>query len=225
MKSYLLERIGHSEYPDLFEECREVVRDSGLVVYPTDTLYGLGASASSAEGLTRIFETKGRPLSMPVSIAVHDVKLAGELTIMDDDALLGFLGVLFPSRTTVLLPGKEGVLPLLLGADGFLGIRVPDNAFTRDLLRATGPLTSTSANVHGEPGDLSGDELADIKDFMGRVRIFIRSSELDRKLEENPNNPGSTVMRIVGRRIEVLREGEMDLSELMSMAHEHGFRL
>lgn len=143
------------------------VRDGGLVVYPTETVYGLGADALDAHAVEGVFAAKGRDRDEPVSMAVPDVETAREYT-RPTERELAFMRAFLPGPATVVVERREAVPDVLVAGRDRVGIRVPDHELALDLLAETGPLTATSANVSGNPsartvGDLDAiSERADV---------------------------------------------------------------
>ena len=136
------------------------VADGNLVVYPTETVYGLGADALDADAVERIFEAKHRPRDKPVSMAVDSVAAVSRYT-HPTGREQAFLEAFLPGPVTVLLR-RDGAVPNVLTAGrDRVGVRVPDSELALDLLAAVDtPLTATSANVSGEP---SARRIADIQ--------------------------------------------------------------
>jgi L-threonylcarbamoyladenylate synthase len=127
------------------------VADGELVVYPTETVYGLGADALDAAAVERVFEAKRRDRDKPVSMAVAGVD---DITVYTDvtDRERAFAERFLPGPVTVLLERGERVPDVLTAGRERVGVRVPDHDLARELLRAAdAPLTATSANVSGEP--------------------------------------------------------------------------
>jgi L-threonylcarbamoyladenylate synthase len=124
-----------------------------LVLYPTDTLYGLGASATNPDAVADLLEAKDRPSGMPISIAVSSLEEV-ELLVAWSEAARAIARRLLPGPVTLLAPSsaaaRRALAPALVGPDGSLGIRVPDHPVARELARTAGPITATSANRHGE---------------------------------------------------------------------------
>ena len=140
------------------DDAAAAVRDGELVVYPTETVYGLGADARSVEAVERVFEAKGRPRDRPLSLAVAAVEDAGDYVELDD-ATAACLHRFLPGPVTVVGPRTAAVLDELTGGRDRVGIRVPDHPVATALLERAAPLTATSANVSGtggvcEPGEL-----------------------------------------------------------------------
>jgi tRNA threonylcarbamoyl adenosine modification protein (Sua5/YciO/YrdC/YwlC family) len=140
---------------DPFDRAIDHLRHGGLVVYPTDTLYGLGADARNEEAVHRLIAAKGRAGTQPISVAVssfEEVERLGELS----RPARAFLRSNLPGPFTVLLPaardiGRLGLAPPIQATGTTVGIRLPDHPLARALARAIGPITATSANRHGEP--------------------------------------------------------------------------
>ena len=123
--------------------------DAGdLVVYPTETVYGLGADALDADAVERVFELKGRDRSNPLSLGVASVDAALRYTRPTESAI-AFARAFLPGPVTVIVERGESVPDALTAGSDRVGVRVPDHDLARTLLRETGPLTATSANVSG----------------------------------------------------------------------------
>lgn len=126
------------------------VAEGELVVYPTETVYGLGADALDADAVGRVFEAKGRSHEKPISLAVPTVEAAFEHTDPTEREQR-FMDEFLPGPVTVLVEAGEEVPEDLTAGRSRVGVRVPAQPVARKLLEETGPLTSTSANVSGQP--------------------------------------------------------------------------
>ena len=124
------------------------VENGDLVVYPTETVYGLGADALSASAVERVFETKGRDRDNPLSLGVASVDTALTHTRPTSRAV-AFMYAFLPGPVTVVVERGGSVPDALTGGRDRVGIRVPDHPIALALLAETGPLTATSANVSG----------------------------------------------------------------------------
>ena len=126
------------------------IRDGEVVVYPTETVYGLAADALSPAAVERVFAVKGRDHDKPISLAAPDVEAATEYTsptAREEEFMRAFL----PGPVTVLVEARERVPDVLTAGEDRVGVRVPDHPTALALLREVAPLTATSANVSGEP--------------------------------------------------------------------------
>ena len=147
--------------PDRSDELRAAAAavDRGeLVVYPTETVYGLGADALDADAVERVFDLKGRDRSNPLSLGVASVDDALRYT-RPTELAVAFARAFLPGPVTVVVERDDRVPDALTAGRDRVGIRVPDHDLARALLDETGPLTATSANVSGagsvtDPADL-----------------------------------------------------------------------
>ena len=132
------------------EECADILVGGGVVAVPTDTVYGLAASLRQPEALANIFRLKDRPRDVSLPIMVADIGTITGLGIALDERALAVADAFWPGALTIVVPVPSD-LAALVGANGTLGFRIPNREDLRSLLRLTGPLAVTSANLHGEP--------------------------------------------------------------------------
>jgi L-threonylcarbamoyladenylate synthase len=140
--------------PDPVGTAVAALRRGALVVYPTDTLVGLGASALNAGAVDRLLAAKGRPSGMPISVAVASFEEV-EPWVEWGPAARAVARRLLPGPVTLLVGAsrraRREIAAPILGPNGTIGIRVPAHPVARELARRAGPITSTSANLHGAP--------------------------------------------------------------------------
>ena len=146
--------------PERVERAAESARSGELVVYPTETVYGLGADALSEPAVERVFEAKGRPRDDPVSFGVASVERATEYT-HPTDREVAFMRAFLPGPVTVVVEAGGAIPEALTGGRERVGIRIPDHPVALDLLREAGPLTATSANRSGTGSARTVDEIDD----------------------------------------------------------------
>ena len=171
-----------------------------LVVYPTDTLWGLGARATDRKAVARLFEAKGRPTDAPVSVLLSSLEEVEPLSELHE-AQRAFLRRHLPGPFTAVLPpspwARKRLSPLVLGPKGQIAVRIPDHPLARELARRVGPLTATSANLHGQPTEL---ELDRVKAALGpSVAVYLDG-------EPAPHGSASRVVDLTGPVPVVLRE-------------------
>lgn len=143
---------------DKLEEAARIIRQDGLVVYPTDTIYGLGADAFSDEAIRKVFEAKRRPYSQPISVAVADIEMIFGIARVDADALR-FIEEFLPGPVTVVIPARSSIPSSLTGGTGMIGIRIPNHPVALRLVSLVdSPITATSANIHGARDPVTPDE-------------------------------------------------------------------
>ena len=124
-----------------------VLKSGGLVIYPTETLYGIGADATNPEAVKMLTEYKNRPFGKPYSIAVTGLEMAEKYIELNTTAKNLYKEFL-PGPLTVISKGKHKVAPGVESEDGTLGIRIPNYKLVTDIVKAFGkPITATSANA------------------------------------------------------------------------------
>ncbi|GAB3678021.1 L-threonylcarbamoyladenylate synthase [Halopiger thermotolerans] len=146
---------------ETLERAAEAIRGGGLVVYPTETVYGLAADALDPDAVERVFEVKGRDRSKPVSLAVPTFETAIEAGYIEaTERERAFAAEFLPGPVTVLCERREVVPDVLTAGGEQVGIRVPDCEPAMALLAAAErPITSTSANVSGDPSARTVEEI------------------------------------------------------------------
>ena len=143
-----------SDRTDELRAAAAAVDRGELVVYPTETVYGLGADALDAAAVERVFDLKGRDRSNPLSLGVASVDDALRYTRPTERAV-AFARAFLPGPVTVVVERGDRVPDALTAGRDRVGIRVPDHDLARALMAETGPLTATSANVSGT-GSVTG---------------------------------------------------------------------
>ncbi len=179
--------------------------DAGrLIVYPTDTLYGLGCDPFDERAVERAYELKRRPAMQPIALALaspDQVPLYGHMTPLASRVCARHL----PGPVTVLLRATTAAPPALVSSEGLVGIRVPDHAVAQAIARAFGPITTTSANLHGGPSPATCDEA---RDQLGdAVELYV---------DCGPTRHGreSTIVDLSGASAKVIREGALRRDEI-----------
>lgn len=132
------------------EEAIDVIRSGGVVVFPTDTVYGFLCDASNKTAVEKIFKIKGRDFQKPISVFVKDVKMAKEFAFINEKQE-GFLKKVWPGNVTVVLKSKNKLHNLVLGENETIGLRMPNYKVLNELLNELNiPLAQTSVNLAGE---------------------------------------------------------------------------
>jgi L-threonylcarbamoyladenylate synthase len=160
---------------EIIAKAAKIINAGGLVSFPTETVYGLGANAFSQEACLKIYEAKGRPSNNPLIVHVAEVEQAEELAIFNKDAYL--LNKLWPGPLTMVLPKKNNsklAACVTAGLDT-VAIRVPAHKVAKDLILQSGvPIAAPSAN---KSGYLSATSHEHVKDSFKNDEIFIIESE------------------------------------------------
>lgn len=189
----------------------ETLKKGGLVIAPSDTIYGLLADASNEAAVKKLIAFKNRPLGKSISIFVSDLNMAQKYVEMDDRQIK-MLKKLLPGPFTIVLPSRHKVSFLLESEKGTLGIRLPDNDFINYLIAAFGaPTTATSANLAGRSPHYSVESL--LNDLPQSKKEMIDLIIDGGKL---PRNKPSTVIDLTTSQLKFIRQGDISLNNLDS---------
>ena len=135
----------------VFEECARVVRAHGLLVIPTDTVYGVAADAFSKDGVARLLAAKGRGRDMPPPVLVPNPRTVDGLAMAMPSYAKRLVKELWPGALTIVVRSQQSLSWDLGDTNGTVGLRMPDDELTLTLLAETGPLAVSSANRTGQP--------------------------------------------------------------------------
>jgi L-threonylcarbamoyladenylate synthase len=179
-----------------------------VILFPTDTLYGLGADAFSDEAVDKIYAIKGRDEKKPMHCIVADIEAAQQYAEVSDDARL-LAQQFFPGALTLIMKKKSAVAGGIARGMTTLGIRVPKNDFCLTLARAyTRPFTATSANMSGHESPRSVDAiLAQLGPLADAIDLIIDAGELT-------TVKPSTVVDLSSVEPYILREGAIDVADI-----------
>jgi L-threonylcarbamoyladenylate synthase len=130
-----------------------------VIVYPTETVYGLGANALDEQAILRVFQIKRRPHNMPISLAVSSMEMLQMVAELSKEDLALLEGI-FPGPISVLVRKKNIVPDILTAGSPIVGIRFPDHEIALRIIERCGPMTSTSANRTGSRPPSSADEVS-----------------------------------------------------------------
>jgi L-threonylcarbamoyladenylate synthase len=191
----------------------EVLRRSGIVAYPTETFYGLGALARDGVAVERLVRAKGRTDGKPLPLIAADRAQVDEVAVVG--ALAERLAACFwPGPLTLVLPARPGLPAPIAAGTGTVGVRVPGSEIARALARAAGgALVATSANPSGEP------PVARAEDLSAALR-----ARIDGVLDAGPTPGGlpSTVVAVEGESVRLVRDGAVPFREVMAALRGEG---
>jgi L-threonylcarbamoyladenylate synthase len=143
---------------DIIEKAVKALMTDGLVVYPTETIYGLGGDAFSEDAILKVYEAKNRPLSMPLSIAVSDLDMMAAVTQIGPREE-EFINKFLPGPVTVIVKARSYLPAMLTVGTGMIGVRYPAHPVAIDLIsRFDSPVTATSANQSGAKDPITPGE-------------------------------------------------------------------
>ncbi|SRR6266568_3253181 len=180
-------------------EVARLLRQGGVVAYPTETFYGLGALVTHPEALRRLAGAKLRSDGKPLPLIAGDLAQVEGVASLSAPLARALAGRFWPGALTLVLPAAPGLDPLVRGGDGTVAIRIPGSEVARALALAAGaPLVSTSANLAGEPPPAA----------VGELSAALRA-RLDDVLDAGPAPGGvpSTIVAVSGDTVRLLRAG------------------
>lgn len=196
MTTELLHGTGRDR-EEALRRAAELIAAGELVAFPTETVYGLGATATSAEAVAQVFEAKGRPSDNPLIVhlsSVEEIDRYARTTERVNRVAAAFM----PGPLTLVLPSRENI-PLIARAGlPTVALRVPDHELALDLLARTGPLVAPSANRSGRPSPTRAQHVID--DLGGRIRAVLDGGHCSIGIE-------STVLDLSHREPRILRPG------------------
>lgn len=189
-----------------FSLCRDVICTGGVIAYPTDTVYGLGADPKNAGAVRKLFGIKGRQADQPILLLIKDASEVRDWASEVNPAAERLMKKFWPGPLTLVFKAKPNVMAELTGGTGTIGLRVPGNVLTRQLLAALGTaLTGTSANISGRPSPRTAQEASEV--IGGMVDLVLDGGRAE------GGNP-STVVDVSTERPKVIREGAIPSGEI-----------
>jgi len=195
-----------SNSSDAIKQALEVLRLGGLVAFPTDTVYGVGALAFDGKAVESIYAAKGRPIQKAIPVLIGDESDLETVGMNIPDIAHKLASRFWPGPLTVLVP-KKPTLPESVSATDTVGVRIPDHEVARALLRAAGPMAVTSANISGQPSPSTADEV--FAQLNRRIELIIDGGK-------TPGGVPSTLVDCTGEKIIILRNGPISMEELLS---------
>lgn len=186
--------------------CGQIIRDGGTVVFPTETVYGLGANAFDPAAVAKIFEAKGRPADNPLIVHIADWDQISELVAEVPEKARQLAEAYWPGPMTMILRRSAAVPDAVTAGLETVGIRFPSNPYARQLIAASGvPIAAPSANISGRPSPTRGRHV--LEDMLGKVDAMLIADESDVGLE-------STVIDMTSTPPTVLRPGGITVADI-----------
>ena len=195
----------------IIEQAVRTIKRGGSIVFPTDTVYGLGVNALKPYSIERLFKIKKRPEGKPVPIIVKNIEMAKQLAYVDRK-IEKVLTEVWPGQVTVVLEKRSIVPDVLTAGLKTVGLRIPNNYFTQYLMENLDePITATSANFSNQPSLSSAMEISKIFDKAYPVPDLILDAG------ELPPSPPSTVLDLTSSQPRITRMGPISKKDLMEV--------
>ena len=191
---------------DKLKEIYQIIKNGGIVVFPTETVYGIGTNGLNEEAISRLYEVKQRPTNKPISLLVSSIDMAEMVAKDITDMEYKLMEKFFPGPLTIILKKKNIVPDNLTNNTDTVGIRMPDNIIAKKLIEyANVPIATPSANISGKP---SGTNIENImEDFKDKVDYYIDGGQSKLGI-------GSTIVKIENDYPLILREGSISKEQI-----------
>ena len=196
--------ISNPKNKELIKEAAKEIASGNIIVYPTETVYGIGADIYNEVAAKNVFRAKNRPFDMALSVAVSDRRMMEKIAVLDEKAdklIKAFL----PGPLTIIIEKRPEVPDLVTSMSKKVGIRMPDHPIALEIIKKTGPIVATSANLHSHPDATDIDSA--VKDLGSSVSLYIDAgpSKLKRP---------STIVWIMKGEVEIVRQGAITIKEI-----------
>lgn len=191
----------------ILAEAAAVIRKGGVIVYPTETIYGIGANALDPVAVEKVRLAKRRPDDKPILVIIPAIEYLIRLAEDVDSRTMALMETFWPGPLTLVLRSRHDLPVQLTAGTGTVGVRIPSNTTCLRLLSLAGcPLTSTSANVSGEPMPRAFDEIVSV--LPEGINLFLDAGVL-------PVRQPSTVLDMTSDRPRLVRRGDTPLEEII----------
>lgn len=186
----------------------EILKMGGLVAFPTDTVYGVGALAFNGQAVESIYLAKDRPEEKAIPVLIADADELAKVCAMVPEIAVKLGTRFWPGPLTIVLP-RHPDLPLAISSGPTVGVRIPNHPVARSLLRLAGPMAVTSANLSGKANPCDAQEVQD--QLGGRIALIIDGGR-------TPGGVPSTVVDCTRQEVLILRAGPISKDEIMVIA-------
>jgi L-threonylcarbamoyladenylate synthase len=201
------------EISDVIDQAVGVLQRGGVVIFPTDTVMGLGVDAMNETAISRLFEIKQRENNNPLPVLLPNETTLFEFALNANSVATDLAQAFWPGGLTIVLNAEPKLAKSIQSTKGTVGFRVPDHAVILELLRRfAGPITGTSANLSGDRAPFDSDALD--SRLVDQVDIVIPGTG-------SPDGLPSTVMDCTATTPRVVREGAIPTYEILSVIQKH----
>lgn len=191
---------------NILDRAVEILFEGGIIAYPTETFYGLGADATNPKAIEKIFTVKGRDFKNPISLIIGNPDDVHPLVKDIPESAKKLMAVFWPGALTIVFAASDKISPLLTAGSGKIGLRVSSHPFALKMVQEIKkPLTATSANISGAPEcSLSYDVIEQIGDKIDAIVDW----------EQTKGDKASTIIDVTGDPPVILREGAISRKEI-----------
>jgi L-threonylcarbamoyladenylate synthase len=194
---------------ETLKSASDAIIKGGVIAYPTETLYGLGARFDNELALSRVYELKERPADKAMPLIIGSIHQLDLLTGHINDMAIRLITRFWPGPLTLIFQAKNG-LNRFITSEGKIAVRIPGESFALKLVRAAGmPITSTSANISGKPAAANARIILEY--FGDAIEVIADGGDLD------TSRPPSTIIDVTRAGLHVIREGAVPIAALKSV--------
>lgn len=194
---------------DKIDRAAQIIQSGGLVAFPTQTLYALGADILNQEAVKRVFEVKARPPDKPLTILVARMEDVYELARAVPNVAQNLMDKFWPGPLTLVFKSSPLIPVIIRGKSDTIGIRVDQSPVALALIKASrSPLTATSANLSGNPNPITARQV--MSDLGGRIELILDGGPAEIGVE-------STILDLTTKPPSILREGAITRSQLAGL--------
>lgn len=191
----------------------EILKNGGVVAFPTDTVYGLGGDVFSIKATERIYRVKQRPRHMPLPVLIADTTQLADIVGTVPDTAWCLIKHFWPGGLTLVLPKKDSLSDIVTAGSSNIAVRIPDHVVPLSLIRGLGsPIIGTSANISGSPNPMTALEVE--RQLGGQVDLIIDMGRCPGGLE-------STVVDVTGGAPVILRRGIISEEKINRVCQEY----
>ena len=190
----------------LIKDGAKIIKNGGIVLFPTETVYGIGANALNDEAVKKIFVAKGRAQDNPLILHISDMNMLDQIAENISEMEYKLMDAFWPGPFTIILNKKKDIANVATCSGNTVGVRMPSNKIAHDLIKESGvPVAAPSANISGKP---SGTKMSDIiNELQDKVDFIIDGGETDIGIE-------STVVRVINDEVRILRPGKITKEDI-----------
>jgi len=182
----------------------EIIKNGELIVYPSETVYGIGADIFDEAAIKKVYLAKRRPFDMPLSVGVTDKKMASKIAEIDECAER-LIDRFMPGPLTIIVKKKKDVPDIVTANSQKVGIRIPDHPAAMQIMKRTGPMVATSANLHSRPDPVRMEEA--MQDLGEAVSAYIDGGPC-------PLGKPSTIIWLTDCEAEIIRQGAITKKQI-----------
>ena len=191
---------------DELRKAAEILNNDGVVVLPTETVYGIGTNSLSDKGLNKLYELKNRPVNKPISVVISNKEMINKVAKNITERQWKVISKFFPGPLTIVLDKQDYLSDILTAGLNTIGVRMPDNEIALKLIELVGvPFATSSANVSGEPAFTNLSSIQEV--FKDKIDYYIDGG--DSKI-----GVASTVVRVTDDDVIILREGTISKEQI-----------